>query len=302
MRAACPARRRQRAGRHPQHSRAARAPRSHPSWPYAKVSLDAPTRHPIDWRHPDYTADEPVYAEMQRVFDICHGCRRCVSLCNAFPTLFDLVDDNPTMEVEGVAKQDYWKVVDQCYLCDLCYMTKCPYVPPHPWNVDFPHLMLRGKAKKFRDEGARFRDRMLTSTDRMGRLASIPVVVKMVNAVNANPAARKAMEKVLGVASQARLPAYDSAHFRDTAERSLAWPLRNGERTPGKVAIFATCYVNYNDGRASGMTWCACSCATRCVPVAREGPAAHAEARARRPRVGRAAEGHRHPAARGVRA
>jgi len=27
---------------------------------------------------------------------------------------------------------------------------KCPYVPPHPWNVDFPHLMLRAKAVKFR--------------------------------------------------------------------------------------------------------------------------------------------------------
>ena len=40
----------------------------------------------------------------------------------------------------------YWKVVEHCYLCDMCYMTKCPYVPPHPWNVDFPHLMLRAKA------------------------------------------------------------------------------------------------------------------------------------------------------------
>jgi Fe-S oxidoreductase len=88
---------------------------------------------------------------------------------------------------------------------------------------------------------------MLTSTDRMGKLASIPVVVQMVNATNANPAARKAMEKVLGIAAEARLPAYASAHFRDTAERSLAWPVRNGQRTPGKVAIFSTCYVNYNE-------------------------------------------------------
>ena len=60
-------------------------------------------------------------------------------------------------------------------------MTKCPYVPPHPWNVDFPHLMLRAKAVKFRKEGASFRDRLLTGTDRLGKLATIPVVVKAVN-------------------------------------------------------------------------------------------------------------------------
>jgi len=210
-------------------------------------SVDAPTRHPLDWRNPDFYEEGKLYAELERIFDICHGCRRCVSLCNAFPTLFDLVDESSTMEVDGVAKTDYWKVVDQCYLCDLCYMTKCPYVPPHPWNVDFPHLMLRAKAKKFRDDGAPFRDRMLSSTDRMGKLSTIPVVVKAVNAVNASPAMRAAMEKVLGVARQARLPPYDSERFRDTVESSLAWPVRNGQRTPGKVAIFSTCYINYNE-------------------------------------------------------
>ena len=75
---------------------------------------------------------------MERIFDICHGCRRCVSLCDAYPTLFDLVDESDTFEVDGVAKEDYWKVVDQCFMCDLCYQTKCPYVPPHEWNLDFP--------------------------------------------------------------------------------------------------------------------------------------------------------------------
>src|SRR5213075_2340177 len=117
--------------------------------------------------------------ELERIFNICHGCRRCVSLCTTFPTLFDLVDNSKTMEIDGVAREDYWKVVDQCYLCDLCYMTKCPYVPPHPWNVDFPHVMLRAKAKKFRDGKLSFRDKVLTSTDGVGKLATIPVVVEM---------------------------------------------------------------------------------------------------------------------------
>ena len=210
-------------------------------------SLEAPTRHALDWRNPEFYDLDALEKEMERIFDICHGCRRCVSLCASFPTLFDLVDESKTGEVDGVAKSDYWKVVDQCYLCDLCYMTKCPYVPPHPWNVDFPHLMLRGKAYKFRTEGARFRDRMLSSTDRMGRLAAIPVIAQTVNKVNATPVARKAMEKLLGVAADANLPPYASTTFRRAATSSLAWPVRDGARTPGKVAIFATCYVNYND-------------------------------------------------------
>jgi Fe-S oxidoreductase len=210
-------------------------------------NLQAPTRHAIDWRNPEFYDQAALLEEMERVFDICHGCRRCVSLCNAFPTLFDLVDESKTMEVDGVAKDDYRKVVDQCYLCDICYMTKCPYVPPHPWNLDFPHLMLRAKAVHFREHGARIRDRMLTSTDRMGKLATIPVVVQMVNRANTMPAARKAMQAVLGIAEEARLPPYSGKTLRGSAPASVAWPVRDGERTPGKVVVFSTCYINYNE-------------------------------------------------------
>src|SRR5262245_23351776 len=210
-------------------------------------SLEAPTRHAVAWRSEDFYDEAKLSAELERVFDICHGCRRCVNLCTAFPTLFDLVDASATLEVDGVAKQDFWKVVDQCYLCDVCYMTKCPYVPPHPWNVDFPHLMLRAKAVKFRKTGASFRDRMLSNTDTVGRLATIPVVVQMVNKVNATPAIRAPMERTLGVAAKAWLPPYASPTFRRSAPASAEWPARDGQRTPGKVAVFSTCYVNYNE-------------------------------------------------------
>ena len=91
--------------------------------------------------------------------------------------------------MDGVDKKDYGKVVDQCYLCDMCYMTKCPYVPPHPWNVDFPHLMLRAKAMKNRGGGTAPRDKVLSSTDTVGNIAGIPVVAQM---VNASTAARRA--------------------------------------------------------------------------------------------------------------
>jgi glycerol-3-phosphate dehydrogenase subunit C len=108
-------------------------------------SLEAPTRHPVQWQDESFYDEQSLAAEVDRVFDICHGCRRCFSLCNAFPHLFDAIDAGASGELDGVAQKVRWEVVDHCYLCDMCYMTKCPYVPPHPWNVDFPHLMLRGQ-------------------------------------------------------------------------------------------------------------------------------------------------------------
>ena len=185
--------------------------------------------------------------ELERVFEICHGCRRCVNLCTAFPTLFDLVDASPTLEVDGVSKEDFAKVVDQCYLCDMCYMTKCPYVPPHAWNVDFPHLMLRAKAVRFRKAGAKFRDKLLSSTDAMGRLATIPVVVQFVNAANKSGVVRGLMEKTLGVHRQRQLPEYASTRFRESARADASFAVRDGKNTPGKVAVFSTCYVNFNE-------------------------------------------------------
>jgi glycerol-3-phosphate dehydrogenase subunit C len=210
-------------------------------------SLEAPTRHTIDWRDPEFYDRASVDKELERIFEICHGCRRCVSLCNAFPTLFDLIDEGSTGEMDGVATADYMKVVDQCYLCDVCYMTKCPYVPPHPWNVDFPHLMLRAKAQKFKRGETSFRDRALTSTDRLGKIATIPVVVQLVNKANATPAARSAMQTLLGVHRERKLPPFARTSFTRQARASVAWPVRDGDRTPGKVAIFATCYINYNE-------------------------------------------------------
>lgn len=210
-------------------------------------NLEAPTRHPLDWKNPDFFNEEKLNHELERIFDICHGCRRCVSLCTAFPTLFDLVDGSSTMEVDGVAKADYWKVVDECYLCDLCYMTKCPYVPPHPWNLDFPHTMLRAKAIKFRKGGTTFRDKLLSSTDAMGKLASIPVVVQVVNASLKNKPVRKLVGSVLQIHPDRVLPEYDSAKFRSTAKPRNDFAVQAGEKTPGKVAIYSTCYVNYNE-------------------------------------------------------
>ena len=212
-------------------------------------NLEAPTRHAIDWKNLDYYNEDSLFNELERVFDLCHGCRRCVSLCQSFPTLFDLVDESETFEVDGVAKKDYWKVVDHCYLCDLCYMTKCPYTPPHEWNIDFPHLMLRAKAVKFKKGEVSTRDKILSSTDAVGSLAGIPVVSGIVNAVNKAKPTRKLLESVLGVHADARVPEYHSTTLRSKLSDKIAISAQGEPAGPtkGKVAIFATCYANRNE-------------------------------------------------------
>jgi glycerol-3-phosphate dehydrogenase subunit C len=210
-------------------------------------SLEAPKRHPIEWRGGAFFAQDELEKELERVFDICHGCRRCVNLCGAFPTLFDLVDNASSGEVDTVSKSDFRKVVDDCYLCDVCFMTKCPYVPPHPWNVDFPHLMLRAKAVEFRRSDGRARDRILSSTDSLGRLAGIPVVTQTVNAIGRSAPGRRALEATLGVDRNAWRPDFAVRKFRSAARSDASPPVKDGQRTPGKVVLFSTCYVNYNE-------------------------------------------------------
>ncbi len=211
-------------------------------------SLEAPTRHPLDWKNELFWDKENLNAELERVYDICHGCRRCVSLCDAFPTLFDLVDESDTFEVDGVDKADYMKVVDQCYLCDLCYLTKCPYVPPHEWNIDFPHLMLRAKAVDFKENGTSFRNKVLTSTDAMNKLMKIPVINQTGNALLNNKTFRSVFEKGFGVHKDAPVSKYHTKNV-EKLTRKLPVPDCTPKpigKTTGKVALYATCYGNYN--------------------------------------------------------
>jgi Fe-S oxidoreductase len=219
-----------------------------PKTPRREGSLEAPTRHVIDWRSPEFADATALETELARVFDICHGCRRCFSLCNSFPTLFDAVDATASGEVHDVPKTAYWQVVEHCYLCDMCYMTKCPYVPPHEWNVDFPHLMLRAKYKAFTDGKPTLRDKILSATDAVGTLAGIPVVAEVVNAVNASSLGRKVLELTLGVDAEAPVPKYHSKSARSRLKSRIgkAAEAKPAGATQGRVAVFATCYGNRN--------------------------------------------------------
>ena len=204
--------------------------------------LQKPTRFDIDWKNADYLNEDLFEKELRRVADACHGCRRCVSLCNSFPTLFDLIDESKTFEVDGVSYNQFSDVIDHCYLCDLCFLTKCPYVPPHEWEIDFPHLMLRGKAIKFHKSKTSFRDKILTSTDLLGKLGSRKIIAPIINYFNSIKIFRIVLEKVLNIHRNAKLPKFSS--ITSKSKHNL---IVNNSKTIDKVAIFTTCYHNYNE-------------------------------------------------------
>ncbi|QQS10644.1 MAG: glycerol-3-phosphate dehydrogenase [Rhodospirillales bacterium] len=211
-------------------------------------SLEAPTRHPLAWTSDDFYDEAKLDAEMRRVFDICHGCRRCFNLCDSFPRLFDLVDATDAGEVHGVDSADFGPVVEACTLCDMCFMTKCPYVPPHEWALDFPHLMLRHRAVQAKKNGIPFIDRQLAATDRNGVLAGMASSLVNWATDERNTATRGLMEGVAGIHHGARLPRYAGETLVNRARRET--PVVNREAPAfgkRKVVLYATCYGNFND-------------------------------------------------------
>ena len=217
-----------------------------PSSPPKEGSTEAPIRHPLDWQSEEFYDQDAIEKEMERVFDICHGCRRCFNLCESFPLLFDMIDESETGELDSVDKGEYKKVVDACTLCDMCFMTKCPYVPPHEFNLDFPHLMLRHRAAEFKEKGAPFTLTQLAQTDRNGKMAKPVSGLANWASAKSNGAMRSVMENVAGIDSKADLPTYVSKTFSDQAKES---PVQINTDAPAhgrKAVIYATCIVDYN--------------------------------------------------------
>src|SRR3954464_1997497 len=214
--------------------------------PPREGSLDAPFRHPIAWRDDDYYDLEKVTAELERQFDVCHTCRRCFNLCDAFPRLFDLIDESPTGELDSVPKADYAKVDEACTLCDMCFLTKCPYVPPHPLDMDIPHLILRYRAAKRRAGERYFVREQLGETDRNGMLAKPVAGLANWATARKNTPLRKLLEAIAKIDAEAELPKYHSKTATDLLKTPLA-PNPNGPAFGlRKVAIYATCFVDYN--------------------------------------------------------
>jgi glycerol-3-phosphate dehydrogenase subunit C len=217
-------------------------------------SLEAPTRHPIAWEDPDFADLEKIEAEMHRVFEICHGCRRCFNLCDSFPRLFNLIDSTPTEECGAVDRKDYAKVADACTLCDLCFMTKCPYVPPHEFNLDFPHLMLRYRAAELKAGKVPWTQRQLVETDRIGRLAGKVATLANWAMKTGNSLTRPALETVAGLDRRAALPKF---HGKTFVMRARAASPAVNDKAPAfgrRAVLYATCFGNYNNPRIGEAT------------------------------------------------
>ncbi|HKJ74387.1 MAG TPA: heterodisulfide reductase-related iron-sulfur binding cluster [Alphaproteobacteria bacterium] len=213
----------------------------------AEGSLDAPTRHALDWHNPDFYDEDKLDAELRRVFDICHGCRRCFNLCDSFPRLFDMIDESETMELDAVKSEDFGKVVEACTLCDMCFMTKCPYVPPHEFDLDFPHLMLRYRAVENRKGETPFASRQLAQTDRNGKMAApVSGIVNWGSDVR-NKVTRPVLESVAGIDRNAALPKFHGRTFTARARKEVPEVNKEAPAYGRKAVLYATCFVNYNN-------------------------------------------------------
>lgn len=209
-------------------------------------SLDAPTRHPIAWKDEAFYDEADLDAELRRVFDICHGCRRCFNLCDSFPKLFDMIDESPNEEVADLSAEQMGDVVDACTLCDMCFMTKCPYVPPHEFNLDFPHLMLRYRAIEHRKGKTGFADTELAKTDRNGALGSFGAGLANWATREGSPA-RSIMSATVGIDSRAYLPTFADVPLTQASANRIPAPNADAPAFGRKAVLYASCYGEFND-------------------------------------------------------
>jgi glycerol-3-phosphate dehydrogenase subunit C len=208
---------------------------------------EAPIRHALAWRDEDFYDSDKLDAEMRRVFDICHGCRRCFNLCDSFPRLFDLIDEAPSGELDTVGSADFKAVVDACTLCDMCFMTKCPYVPPHEFDLDFPHLMLRYRAVERRRGEVGFAKRQLTETDRNGKAARFVAPLANWASDTRNRLTRPLLQSLAGVHREAGLPHFHARTFTARAKSRGPEVNRAAPAFGRKAVLYATCFVEYNN-------------------------------------------------------
>ena len=210
-------------------------------------SLSAPTRDIVDWKNPEYLNEEALDAEMRRQFEVCHSCRRCFNLCESFPTLFDLIDESKNEDLESVDSKEFSKVVDKCTLCDMCFMTKCPYVPPHEFNIDFPHLMLRYRTLQKSKGQLNKIPQELAKIDRNAKIAGIAPTIANWGSDKKNLFTRKPLQTLTGIDQNAELPKFEKKTYIQKSKDITKDINKDAPAFGRKVAIYSTCYVNYNN-------------------------------------------------------
>jgi glycerol-3-phosphate dehydrogenase subunit C len=202
--------------------------------------------------HPKYFDEADLRQEMNRVYDLCHGCRLCFKFCTAFPSLFEAIDQHDDQDASKMTEAEQDKVVDECFNCKLCYVN-CPYIPgQHEWELDFPRLMLRAEQVVHRNRrrglAGLMTDNALGRTDLAGKVNTTlaPVVNKVVE--KPGGVGRNLMQKVTGIASERVLPPYARQRFSTWwRKRKHTAAGRNGSKqgTQGRAIVFPTCIVEY---------------------------------------------------------
>lgn len=198
--------------------------------------------------HPVYLDESDLREEMNRVYDLCHGCRLCFKFCESFPTMFAAIDQHDDQDAAKMTKAEQDQVVDECFNCKLCYVN-CPYTPDiHEWNLDFPRLMMRAEQVLFQNRPKSTRDkitdRVLAGTDVVGRTNSMvaPIVNKALSRPGSAP--RKLMAKAAGISSERVLPPYARQRFSTWFKTRVA---SLGRAKQSDAILFPTCLVEYND-------------------------------------------------------
>ena len=210
--------------------------------------IQRPTRYKIDWQSKDYTNSNILDKEMRRVFDVCHSCRRCFNLCDSFPNLFDIIDESPTGELDSVSSNSFASVVDSCTLCDMCFLSKCPYVPPHEFNIDFPHLMLRYRvAENRKKKRLNFFEGQLLKIDRNGKIFVFLAPLTNIFLYTKNFLFRLFMTYIFNIHKKAKIPRYSSRTFTQIESSTPDSENIAEDKAYKKVAIYTTCYANYNN-------------------------------------------------------
>tara|TARA_B110000438_G_scaffold1594_1_gene1572 strand:- start:916 stop:2247 length:1332 start_codon:yes stop_codon:yes gene_type:complete len=209
-------------------------------------STQAPTRRPINFNHPDFLDQKKLDDEMRRVFDICHGCRRCFNLCDSFPKLFDMIDESKNEDVESLSSDQFSPVVDSCTLCDMCFMTKCPYVPPHEFDLDFPHLMLRYRNLQKKQNKLPKVPKQLAKIDRNAKIGiALSWFINWASNIK-NKILRTLLELTIGIDKNAKLPIYNSETFSNYFKKNSKSINIGVSQNKRKVVIYSTCFVNFN--------------------------------------------------------
>jgi anaerobic glycerol-3-phosphate dehydrogenase C subunit len=203
-----------------------------------EISLGGVKDFNFDIKDPKFLDENALWEEAKRVFSKCKDCRMCISYCPSFPALFDAVDRHDD-DINALSKEELVKPLELCFHCKQCYF-KCPYTPPHEWKIDFPHLSLRYKIWKFKNQGAKLTDKLMLNTDLVGKL-SIPAS-SLANTIIQMKPVRLLMENFVGVDRRAKLPPFNHESFTEWFKKNS----KNVKGEKGKVALFYTCLINYN--------------------------------------------------------